>query len=163
MPERAIAFGEVSGTVLPPRPNRRSDEKPLDGVENSCALRGCGRAYPSEALPGLMDTQDILDLSLALAKQSETPADTTINVPAKDVKRALFGIDVDAADLLVAKEKGYDLVIAHHPTGGSAILEFPKVLSKHGDILTRHGVPGDAAASAVRELQEEREPRAHAE
>src|SRR5207302_1762442 len=56
-----------------------------------------------------------------------------------------------------------DLVIAHHPTGGSAILEFPKVLSKHGDILTRHGVPSDAAASAVRELQEEREPRAHAE
>ena len=110
-----------------------------------------------------MDSEEILNVALRLAKQSETPADTTINIPAKDVKRALFGIDVDTADLLVAKEKGYDLVIAHHPTGGSAILEFPKVLSKHGDILTRHGVPSDAAASAVRELQEEREPRAHAE
>ncbi len=110
-----------------------------------------------------MDTQDILDLSLALAKQSETPADTTINVPAKDVRRALFGIDVDAADLLIAKEKGYDLVIAHHPTGGSAVLEFPKVLAKHADILTRHGVPLEAAAAAVREMQEDREPRAHAE
>jgi hypothetical protein len=110
-----------------------------------------------------MDSQEILDVALRLAKQTETPADTTINVPAKDVKRALFGIDVDAADLLVAKEKGYDLVIAHHPTGGRAILDFPKVLSKHGDILTRHGVPSDAASSAVRELQEEREPRAHAE
>jgi hypothetical protein len=110
-----------------------------------------------------MDTEDILDLSLALAKQSDTPADTTINVPAKDVRRALFGIDVDAADLLIAKEKGYDLVIAHHPTGGSAVLEFPKVLAKHADILARHGVPPEAAAAAVREMQEDREPRAHAE
>ena len=110
-----------------------------------------------------MDTQDILDLSLALAIQSEVPSDTTINVPAKGVRRALFGIDVDAADLLMAKEKGYDLVIAHHPTGGSAVLDFPKVLAKHADILIRHGVPKAAAEAAVREMQEDREPRAHAE
>jgi hypothetical protein len=110
-----------------------------------------------------MDTTEILDLSLALAKQSEVPADTTINIPASDVHRALFGIDVDPADLLFAKQKGYDLVIAHHPTGGSAVLEFPKVLSKHADILVRHGVPKAAALEAVRELQDEREPRAHAE
>jgi len=110
-----------------------------------------------------MDTKEILDLSLALAKQSEIPADTTINVPASNVRRALFGIDVDPADLLMAKEKGYDLVIAHHPTGGSAVLDFPRVLAKHADILIRHGVPTAAALEAVREMQEEREPRAHAE
>src|SRR5207247_9627273 len=104
----------------------------------------------------LMDAEEILNVALRVAKQSETPADTTINVPAKDVKRVLFGIDVDAADLLVAKEKGYDLVIADHPTGGSAILEFPKVLSKHGDILTRHGDPREDDGSTVRELEEER-------
>ncbi|HYY48886.1 MAG TPA: hypothetical protein VFA17_09445 [Thermoplasmata archaeon] len=110
-----------------------------------------------------MDTTEILNLALVLAKQSEVPADTTINVPAPNVRRALFGIDVDPADLLMAKEKGYNLVIAHHPTGGSAVLDFPKVLSKHADILIRHGVPKAAALEAVRELQEEREPRAHAE
>ena len=82
-----------------------------------------------------------MGVALALAKQSEMPSDTTINVPAKNVRRVLFGIDVDPADLIVAKEKGYDLVIAHHPPGGSAVLDFPKVLSKHADILTRHGVP----------------------
>ena len=110
-----------------------------------------------------MDTQEILDLSLTLAKQSEVPADTTINVPARNVKRALFGIDADAADLVMAKENGYDLVIAHHPTGGSAVLEFPKVLSKHADILKKHGVPGPIADAAVHEMQEDREVRAHAE
>jgi hypothetical protein len=84
-------------------------------------------------------------------------------VPAKDVRKVLFGVDVDPADLLLAKEKGYDLVIAHHPTGGSAILDFPKVLSKHADILTRHGVPEAAAREAIRELTIERELRSHAE
>ncbi len=110
-----------------------------------------------------MDTQEILDLALALAKQAEVPEDTTINVPAKGVRRVLIGIDAEAADLWMAKEKGYDLVIAHHPTGGSAVLEFPKVLRKHGDILVRHGVPVPVAEAAVREMQEEWEPRAHAE
>ncbi len=110
-----------------------------------------------------MDTQDILDVALALAKQSEVPPDTTINVAAKDVRRILIGVDADAADLLIAKEKGYDLVIAHHPTGGSAVLDFPKILGKHADILTRHGVPVAAAEAAVREMREEFEPRAHAE
>src|SRR5256712_1276167 len=117
----------------------------------------------SEWLRPTMDTQDILDVALRLASQSEIPADTTINVPARNARRALFGIDVEAADLLMAKEKGYDVVIAHHPTGGSATLDFPKVLVKHADILTRHGVPRAVADAAVREMQEERELRAHAE
>src|SRR5881296_8249 len=117
----------------------------------------------SEWLRPTMDTQDILDVALRLASQSEIPADTTINVPARNARRALFGIDVEAADLLMAKEKGYDVVIAHHPTGGSATLDFPKVLVKHADILAHHGVPRPVADAAVREMQEEREPRAHAE
>src|SRR2546427_642971 len=116
----------------------------------------------SEPLRPSMDTQDIREVALRLASQSEIPADTTINVPARNVRRALIGIDVEAADLLMAKEKGYDAVIAHHPTGGSATLDFPKVLVKHADILTRHGVPRAVADAAVREMQEEREPRARA-
>src|SRR2546427_13230960 len=110
-----------------------------------------------------MDTQEILDVALRLAKQSEVPADTTINVPAKDVKRALIGIDVDQADLLLAKEKGYDLVIEHHATGGSGILKLPKVLAKHGDILQGHDEPIKSASSAVRDVREDNHPRALAE
>src|SRR2546428_652360 len=36
-----------------------------------------------------MDTQDILDAALRLAKQSEIPSDTTINVPAQNVRRVM--------------------------------------------------------------------------
>src|SRR5438552_3707629 len=56
-----------------------------------------------------------------------------------------------------------DLVIAHRPTGGSAVLGLPEVFAKHASILTSHGVPKEAADAAVREMQEEREPRVHAE
>src|SRR5947199_8214472 len=72
-----------------------------------------------------MDTQDILDVTLRLAQQSEIPSDSTINVPAKDVRRALFGIDVEPADLHMAKGMGYAVVIAPHPAGGSGIPESP--------------------------------------
>lgn len=112
-------------------------------------------------IPAAMDTQEILDLALTLAKQTTIPADSGISVPAKSVRRALFGIDVNQADLAIAKEKGYDLVISHHPTG-EAILGFPNVLTKHADILKAHGVPAEAADGAAQELREDREPGAHA-
>src|SRR5437870_8166510 len=91
----------------------------------------------SEWLRPTMDTQDILDVALRLASQSEIPADTTINVPARNARRALFGIDVEAADLLMAKEKGYDVVIAHHPTGGSATLDFPRSEEHTSELQSR--------------------------
>lgn len=110
-----------------------------------------------------MNAEEILDIALRLAGQTEVPADTGIDVPADDVRKVLFGIDVGSGDLAVAKQLGYDLVIAHHPTGGRALLDFPAILGKHADILERHGVPRRAAEAAVREIQEERWPRAHAE
>jgi len=110
-----------------------------------------------------MDSEGILRLSLDLAHQKEVPADTGIDVPALDVRRILIGIDVDPGVLVMAKQLAYDLVISHHPTGGLAVLNFPEVLARHGDILERHGVPRAAARAAVLEMQRGRQPGAHAE
>src|SRR2546426_9698996 len=148
----------MSEMILPPH---RIDRK-TKSLWPASAGRDAEGLISSQSLPRAMDTQDILDAALRLAKQSEIPSDTTINVPAKNVRRALFGIDVEAADLLMAKEKGDDVVIAHHPTGGSAALDFPKVLVKHADILARHGVPQSVADASVRELQEGCVTLAHA-
>src|SRR5437870_12895459 len=87
----------------------------------------------SESLRPSMDTQDILDVALRLASQSEIPADTTINVPARNVRRALIGIDVEAAGALMAKEKGYYAVIAPHATGASAGPVLRNILVKQAD------------------------------
>ena len=64
-----------------------------------------------------MDTEAIMRLALELAGQSEVPADSGIVVPAREVRRAWFGIDVESADLIAAKAAGYDLIITHHPVG----------------------------------------------
>jgi len=100
-------------------------------------------------------------VALELAHQTEVPADSGIDVPAPDVRRALFGIDADTGDLLMAKQLGYDLLINHHPTGGSSQVNFPQILRKHGVLLERAGVPKDAAERAVRALLDEHEPDAH--
>src|SRR5436309_5000125 len=149
----------MSEMILPPH---RIDRE-TKSLWTTPTGRDAEELISSKSLLREMDNQDILAAALRLATQSEIPSDTTINVPAKNVRRALFGIDVEAADLWIAKEKAYDVVIAHHPTGGSATLDFPKVLVKHADILARHGVPRPIADAAVREMLEDREQRAHAE
>src|SRR5437899_11713666 len=105
-----------------PAPHRPRDEKPLAGVREGRDAEGL---ISSQSLPRAMDTQDILDAALRLAKQSEITSDTTINVPAKNVRRALFCIDFEAADLLLDKEKWYVVDIAIHLNVGSASLAQP--------------------------------------
>src|SRR3989475_9382754 len=53
--------------------------------------------------------------------------------------------------------------MAPPPSGGRAPLAFQRALAHQADFWPRHGVPRAVADAAVREMQEEREPRAHAE
>ena len=132
-------------------------------------LLGARRALrlPWQALyhPGrsaAVDTSEIMAVALELAGQTEVPPDSGIDVPASHVRKALFGIDADGSDLLIAKQLGYDLLINHHPTGGESQVRFPLVLSKHADLLERAGVPRKAASAAVQALLDDHESAAHA-
>ena len=58
-----------------------------------------------------------MELSLKMANLNFIPEDTEIYVEGNGIKKVLFGIDIDNAVLLYAKNNGYDLVIGHHPTG----------------------------------------------
>jgi len=113
-------------------------------------------------LPRAVDTNAIMALALELARQKEVPADSGIDLLASNVRRALFGIDADSGDLLIAKQLGYDLLINHHPTGGRSQADFPQVLRRHGVLLERAGVPHEAAERAVQALLDEHESAAHA-
>ena len=59
----------------------------------------------------------------------------------KEIKKILVGIDIDPAEILLAKEIGnVDLVIAHHPLGkGLATLH--EVMELQCDVLNQYGVP----------------------
>lgn len=75
--------------------------------------------------------------------------------PQKEVKRILVGIDIDPAEVLLAKElersgKPIDLIISHHPIGkGLALLH--EVMDIQTDVLALAGVPENLAEGVLKE------------
>lgn len=99
-------------------------------------------------------------LALDMAGFKAIPPDSGIWVPGKGIKKALFSIDAGAPELILAKEAGYDLLIAHHPVG-PARLTFSKVVRRHVDFMLEKGVPRRVAEEAAGELVRRIEVRAH--
>jgi putative NIF3 family GTP cyclohydrolase 1 type 2 len=104
-----------------------------------------------------MTTEDILKLSLDMAGLTEVPADTAVYLPGTGIRRVLVGIDLEGAELVAAKAQGFDLALAHHPAGGTAMLQMDRVFARHVELMVRAGVPEAAAQAAVEDkLYEDR-------
>lgn len=59
----------------------------------------------------------------------------------KEIKKVLAGIDIDTAELLLAKSLGdIDLAIAHHPVG-KGLSSLDDVMSLQADVYNYYGVP----------------------
>ena len=73
----------------------------------------------------------------------------------KEIKKILIGIDIDPAELLLAKEIGdIDLVISHHPLGrGLAALS--DVMDLQCDVLEQYGIPINIAERLTKERMSE--------
>src|SRR3989344_4476762 len=68
----------------------------------------------------------------------------------KEIKRMLVGIDIEPAEILLAKQLGnIDLVIAHHPEG-RGLAQLADVMHLQADVLAQHGVPINVAESLMR-------------
>tara|TARA_Y100000310_G_scaffold339819_1_gene433702 strand:+ start:1713 stop:2654 length:942 start_codon:yes stop_codon:yes gene_type:complete len=69
----------------------------------------------------------------------------------KEIKKVLVGIDIEPAEILLAKELGdIDLVISHHPMG-RALFDLHEVMELHADILNQYGVPINVGEGLMRE------------
>jgi len=69
----------------------------------------------------------------------------------REIKKILVGIDIEPAELLMAKEiGGIDLVISHHPLG-KALATLHEVMELQSDVLSRCGVPINIAEGLMRE------------
>ena len=88
-----------------------------------------------------MKTSEIMDLALQLAGIDEVPADSGILRPSDDVTKVMIGIDIDTADLMLARELGADLVIGHHPISGDPALNLHQVMKRQVELMTRVGIP----------------------
>jgi len=89
-----------------------------------------------------MNTDDLMQLALDLIGWESLPADSAVYVPGNDLRRVLMGLDIGTAELLMARQMGYDAVIAHHPVGLPHRV-WPVYL-RHVDLMTAAGVPEEA-------------------
>lgn len=68
----------------------------------------------------------------------------------KEIKRILIGIDIEPAEILLAKELGnIDLIISHHPLG-IALANLHDVMDLQCDILNMYGVPINIAEGLMK-------------
>lgn len=100
----------------------------------------------------MLSTTEIMRIALDLVGFGSIPADSAILVEGEAIRRALFGIDVGPAELILAKQLGLDAAIAHHPN--PAVQTYPAILDKHVDQMVAAGVPLDEARAALAPLKE---------
>lgn len=105
-----------------------------------------------------MNTDEIMQLALELSGFAEVPADSGIWHPGANIRRVLVGIDVGPAELKIAKDLGYDLLIAHHPVERSG---FWKVYLRQVEFLREAGMSESAALEVIRERLESLQLQAH--
>ena len=99
-----------------------------------------------------MDTAEIMAAALELAGLAEVPADSAVHIPGSDLRRGLFGVDVEVGEILYAREAGYDVVIAHHPVGdGGASVQFTDVIWRQVEQMKEEGIAEPVARAAVAE------------
>lgn len=98
-----------------------------------------------------MNTQEIMALALEMAELEAVPADSGIIYPGENIKRAAFGVDMEAVEMLIARELAVDLVITHHPVAGSPRLNLFKVMENQVARMVAAGVPINKAQKALAE------------
>jgi putative NIF3 family GTP cyclohydrolase 1 type 2 len=90
------------------------------------------------------------------------PGDSAVYVEGDGITKLMFGIDIGTAELLLARDLGCDAVIAHHPAGGTATRDFPRVLERQVELMVEHGVPEAAARRAADPMRNRALMSAHA-
>ena len=99
-----------------------------------------------------MNTQQMMDTALQLAGLDEMPADCEVTVPGENIRKVLMGIDMDTAELLLAKQLGYDCVVSHHPRNTS--LYTLDVMDRHIVNLEKLGIPINKSQKALAKTKE---------
>lgn len=97
-----------------------------------------------------MKLHELLVWSAELAGLPDIPADSQVYLEADgDVRRVLFGIDTSLAELMFARQAGFDALIAHHPLGDQARLGLLRIVSRQVEQMTAMGIDREVAQQAV--------------
>ncbi len=108
-----------------------------------------------------MNTEEILALACAQAGLDAVPEDSGVLVPGEKIRRVMVGVDMEAAEILIAKQLGFDAVITHHPKGGLPMLNLHQVMDNQIERMVQAGVPINKAQKALAKRKEEVDQASH--
>ncbi|MGZ3667296.1 MAG: hypothetical protein ACXVDA_22745 [Ktedonobacterales bacterium] len=92
-------------------------------------------------------TERLLTLALELAGWESVPADSSVGNPGKAINHIFVGLEVGAAELLIARQLGYHAVVACQPVGASGARW--EVYRRHAEFLTQLGMARAQAEEVV--------------
>ena len=99
-----------------------------------------------------MNTDQLMQIALDLVDFNAIPDDSAVYVAGDEIERVLFGLDIGVGELVMARQLGYDCVIAHHPVGVPH--RTWRVFERHVEFLMKAGVPEKAAREAMEPKRE---------
>ncbi|MFZ5966840.1 MAG: hypothetical protein ACOYVK_06665 [Bacillota bacterium] len=108
-----------------------------------------------------MNTKEIMTLVLDMAGLEEIPHDSGITVEGENIKKILFGIDMETQEIMLGKQLGVDLVMSHHPHGGAPQIDLYRVMERQIDKMVEFGVPINKAQKALKKRMGKVERGAH--
>ena len=101
----------------------------------------------------MLTTKQLMDIALKTAGLTEMPEDSGIIVEGNGIKKVLMGVDMDTAELLLARELAYDCVVSHHPRNTN--VDMLNVLHNHIYKLESLGVPRNKSQKLLEERKTE--------
>lgn len=108
-----------------------------------------------------MNLRRLMNEALSLIDLEKEPHDSGIIHEGEDIKKVLMGVDMETAEIMLAKNLGFDAVVSHHPHTGSPDVNFAKVMDIQIDRMMHFGIPVNRAQKALRPKQNSVERAAH--
>ncbi len=108
-----------------------------------------------------MNTQKLMEMALELAGLESVPEDSGVIVEGEGIKKILFGVDIETAELLLGNHLDVDCVITHHPKAGDPRINLYQVMSNQIQRMVVAGVPINKAQKALKKTKDQVERRLH--
>lgn len=108
-----------------------------------------------------MNTQEMVRIALDMVGYSELPIDSELSVAGENIQRVLAGIDMGTAELMLAKQMGYDCVARHHNLVPKLGRLGELVAEDHFKTMVANGVPVNVAQKLMEKRKREVEIMFH--
>lgn len=109
----------------------------------------------------MLTTQEMVQIALDLAGCGELPIDSELTVPGEGIRRVLAGIDMGTAELMLARQLGFDCVARHHNLVPRLGRLGELVAEDHFRKMVRSGVPANTAQKVMEHRRQEVEMMFH--